>query len=36
MGDRVKGFAEDWAGYINSLSLIHPVDHPVIEGDYVA
>ena len=35
MGDSVKGFAEVYVDYINSLSLVYQSGHPVIEGDEV-
>ena len=35
MRDSVKGFAEVYVDYINSLSLVYQSGHPVIEGDEV-
>ena len=35
VGDNVKGFAEVWVDFINSLSLIHQMGHSVIKGDQV-
>ena len=29
----LKAFSEVWADYVNSLSLIHQVGHPITEGD---
>jgi len=35
VGDCVKGFADVYVDYINSLSLIFQASHLVIEGDEV-
>ena len=35
MGDHVKGLAEIWVDYMNSIYLIHHMGHLVVEGDEV-